>query len=167
MPKSENSRGHQTLIVGKDTYRLRKLDIDDVDDMHRLDKICFDPEQAFSEGFFLLLFVFQKSFGWALDFNGNFVAFILVTKKRKKANIATIDVHPDYQGRGLGKSLMKLAEDRLRTQGITTCTLQVDVKNEGAIALYTKLGFEIECTMHGYYAEQRDAYMMRKKLNSN
>jgi ribosomal-protein-alanine N-acetyltransferase len=40
------------------------------------------------------------------------------------------------------------------------------VTNEEAIALYKKLGFEVTRTVHGYYADGEDAFVMSRDLQS-
>jgi ribosomal-protein-alanine N-acetyltransferase len=42
--------------------------------------------------------------------------------------------------------------------------LEVRVTNAGGIALYKKLGFDVSRTIHGYYSDGEDAYVMSKKL---
>jgi len=42
--------------------------------------------------------------------------------------------------------------------------LEVRVTNGAGVALYKKLGIEIARTVHGYYSDGEDAYVMSKKL---
>jgi ribosomal-protein-alanine N-acetyltransferase len=42
--------------------------------------------------------------------------------------------------------------------------LEVRVTNGPGVALYKKLGFEVSRTIHGYYSDGEDAYVMSKKL---
>jgi ribosomal-protein-alanine N-acetyltransferase len=46
------------------------------------------------------------------------------------------------------------------------CYLEVRVTNQEAISLYKKLGFEITRTIHGYYADGEDAFVMTLDLQS-
>lgn len=55
-----------------------------------------------------------------------------------------ITILKEYWGVGIGKNLLSSAVERGKKAGITRFELTVRADNENAIALYTKLGFEIE-----------------------
>lgn len=55
-----------------------------------------------------------------------------------------VATHPEYLRRGIGKKLMLAAEQVLRDLGCTKLNIQVRAGNDGAVALYEALGFEIE-----------------------
>jgi ribosomal-protein-alanine N-acetyltransferase len=59
---------------------------------------------------------------------------------------------------------MNEAMNGMRKYNAKQCFLEVRVTNTEAIGLYKKLGFEITRTIHGYYADGEDAYLMTKKL---
>jgi len=42
--------------------------------------------------------------------------------------------------------------------------LEVRVTNDPGVSLYKKLGFEVTRTLHGYYSDGEDAYVMTKQL---
>jgi RimJ/RimL family protein N-acetyltransferase len=55
------------------------------------------------------------------------------------------DISPVYQGKGFGyQSYLNFAKDILLPMNITYLSLRVKRKNEIAIKLYTKLGFQVE-----------------------
>lgn len=56
--------------------------------------------------------------------------------------VYVVGVDPDYQGRGLGRTVTLLGLQHLRNVGSGTATLYVDGDNEAAIATYHRLGFE-------------------------
>jgi ribosomal protein S18 acetylase RimI-like enzyme len=61
----------------------------------------------------------------------------------KSGKIHTIAVHPEYQGRGLGKLLLCYCASTLKSMGATTITLCVESDNPtNAIPLYRSIGFE-------------------------
>ncbi len=62
--------------------------------------------------------------------------------------IANVAVHPDYRRRGIAREMMLAAMDAVRRGGGTAALLQVEGNNEGARALYEKLGFRAERTWH-------------------
>lgn len=52
-------------------------------------------------------------------------------------------VHPDCQRLGLGTALLKECESTARTRGATTLRLNVNKRNDQAIAAYQRRGFTI------------------------
>ena len=57
------------------------------------------------------------------------------------AEIWTIGVRPDRQGRGLGRQLLRWGVERLRSLGARDVTLSVNSRNEHALELYEREGF--------------------------
>lgn len=56
-------------------------------------------------------------------------------------------VRPSKAGRGLGKDMVRFAVERARQMNCTTVRLDTGLQNKPAIALYTKLGFELAGTL--------------------
>ncbi|SFR24819.1 Acetyltransferase (GNAT) family protein [Lentzea waywayandensis] len=55
--------------------------------------------------------------------------------------VTHLEVHPDHQGRGAGTSLLHASEWLLACKGYREVALAVEVGNERAERLYTRLGF--------------------------
>ena len=55
-----------------------------------------------------------------------------------------IAVHRDFRGRGIGSKLMQAALDWAQSTLVRRVELSVFARNEGAIRLYQRFGFEIE-----------------------
>jgi ribosomal-protein-alanine N-acetyltransferase len=79
-----------------------------------------------------------------------------------EAEVHTIGVHPDHQGRGIGRRLLEgllSHADELAA----TVYLEVRTDNEPAQALYRRTGFEVVGTRRNYYRPSgADAYTMRR-----
>jgi mycothiol synthase len=58
--------------------------------------------------------------------------------------IYIISVHPDFQGRNLGRVMVTQGLDVLRKKGVSTAILFVEQSNVGALKLYESLGFKVE-----------------------
>lgn len=58
--------------------------------------------------------------------------------------IYVISVHPDFQGRHLGRVMVTQGLDILHKKGVSRAVLFVDDSNENAKALYHSLGFSVE-----------------------
>jgi ribosomal-protein-alanine N-acetyltransferase len=82
----------------------------------------------------------------------------------KKGHVVSIAVMPEHRKEGIGKTLMLTAMEAMRTYNAKQCYLEVRLTNDPAVSLYKKLGFEVTKTVHGYYADGEDAYVMAKKL---
>lgn len=77
------------------------------------------------------------------------------------AHVATIAVHPDWRGRGLGELLLASLLKRAMALGARRSTLEVRVSNQTAQALYHKYGFFIVERRRRYYSDNNeDAYLM-------
>lgn len=60
-------------------------------------------------------------------------------------------VHPDHQGRGIGRDVLRRVCRQARDEGVTRIHLEVAVDNDRALGLYTSLGFAPVAT-EDYYA---------------
>jgi RimJ/RimL family protein N-acetyltransferase len=87
------------------------------------------------------------------------------------AKIATIDVdlgvRLDWQGRGLGRSLLAAAQEWAVSQGVHRLQLRVMTHNAPAISLYKSFGFEIEGTLRDHLKIKGrfvDQFVMAKLL---
>ena len=150
--------------AGGRRFDLRPIGVADIAELHRIDMICFPPERAYSEEYFLLLFLYHDAFGWALEDEGNIAAFILCTYTPPEGYVSTIDVHPDYRRLGLASRMLAIAEDAVREMGAARIILQVEVNNEPAKTLYRKLGYRIVRHLPEYYEDGCDGYLMRKEF---
>ena len=59
-------------------------------------------------------------------------------------HVCSVAVHPDWQGRGIGQRLMKALEDIARRHKCNKLWLQTAWAMTEAIALYEKVGFQVE-----------------------
>lgn len=68
--------------------------------------------------------------------------------RRRHAGAIGISVHADWQGKGLGKELMRAIIDFADNWlNLTRLELEVYADNEAAIHLYERFGFEVEGTL--------------------
>lgn len=86
------------------------------------------------------------------------------------AMLATVAVHPDFQGTGLARTMLEDALDRLRAKGVVRIELLAEADNVRGIAFYKKLGFEVMAVLKdAYRAYGRPGYvddvLMSKLLN--
>jgi ribosomal-protein-alanine N-acetyltransferase len=82
----------------------------------------------------------------------------------KKGHVVSVAVLPEHRRKGIGEALVTQAMEGMRKYNAKQCFLEVRVTNQEAISLYKKLGFEVTRTIHGYYADGEDAFVMTVKL---
>ncbi len=68
----------------------------------------------------------------------------------KKGRIHMFGISPEFQGRGLGRKLMRIGLEDMRNKAFKSVKLTVDEANRPAVALYTSLGFEEKFTSLWY-----------------
>lgn len=80
------------------------------------------------------------------------VGFIAGTFENRWMHIAEIDVHPDWQCKGIGRLLMQAMLSSARQRGLTGATLTTDKMVAFNAKFYASLGFEIvegeSCPLH-------------------
>ncbi len=76
---------------------------------------------------------------------GGRVAGYVTTRSSPRTRIGHIlnlAVHPDHQGRGLGRRLLEAALDHLRAAGMAYVRIETLEQNERCMALYPTFGFQ-------------------------
>lgn len=63
-------------------------------------------------------------------------------RQGEHACIHRLAVHPNYQGRGLGKRLLRFAESLAVEQGKSSIRLDVYTRNASALGMYSRAGYE-------------------------
>jgi ribosomal-protein-alanine N-acetyltransferase len=156
------------------TFRLRKFTPDDLQSVVHINSVCL-PEN-YSDYFFVDLHRrFPETFIVAEE-NGEVVGYIMCRMELglsnfgfsglvKKGHIVSVAVLPPHRRKGIGQSLITQAMEGMRLHSAKQCFLEVRMTNTPAVNLYKKLEFEITRTIHGYYADGEDAYVMSRKLS--
>src|SRR4030067_3086410 len=157
------------------TYRLRKFTMDDLASVTKLNQICL-PEN-YTDIFFVDLYRRYPEAFIVAEENGQVVGYIMCRIEvglsnlgfsgiLKKGHVVSVAVLPDYRRKGMGKALMLQAMEGMKQYSAKQCYLEVRVTNQEAITLYKQLGLEITRTIHGYYADGEDSFVMTADLQS-
>lgn len=155
------------------TFKLRKFTPKDLERVTYINRACL-PENYVDYFFMDLHERFPETFIVAEE-NGEIVGYIMCRIEIglsnfgfggfiKKGHIVSIAVMPQHRGKGIGQALVTKAMDGMRLYNAKQCFLEVRVTNTTAISLYKKLGFKITRTIHGYYSDGEDAYVMSREL---
>lgn len=91
-------------------------------------------------------------------------AMCMISEGRLEGRIASIAVLPRSRRKRTGVRLLEECERKFLRFGLGMSTLEVDVGNEAAIALYESKGYEINGIIRDFYGQGRDAYVMQKSL---
>lgn len=80
------------------------------------------------------------------------------------SELITLDVHPDFRRKGIGKKLVESSMAKLRELGHRYVSCQISTTNEASIVLHKLLGFRPVQVLKNYYGPGRHAYLMTAKL---
>jgi ribosomal-protein-alanine N-acetyltransferase len=81
------------------------------------------------------------------------------------AQITNLVVPPTQRRQGIGQHLLDYLLDRAKAEGCRTASLEVRSRNQAALALYRKAGFQTQGTRPKVYTHPiDDAVLMEKKL---
>jgi ribosomal-protein-alanine N-acetyltransferase len=155
------------------TFNLRKFTPDDLQSVIQINRLCL-PENYMDFFFMDLHQRFPETFIVAED-DGKIVGYVMCRIEvglasfglgglMRKGHVVSIAVLPQGRRKGVAQALMVAAMEGMRRYNAKQIYLEVRVTNGPGVALYKKLGFEVSRTVHGYYSDGEDAYVMSKKL---
>jgi [ribosomal protein S18]-alanine N-acetyltransferase len=153
------------LRVDDTTILIRRMQATDLDQVQAIDKISFTmpwPDSTYKYE----LFENQGSILWvaeALEAGGSerVVGMVVVWLVVDEAHIATIAVHPDYRGQGIGQELLCAGLIESLEKGMRKATLEVRAHNLAAQRLYRRFRFELAGVRPRYYRDNfEDALIM-------
>lgn len=99
------------------------------------------------------------------DFYGSQAGFIVGTKySPTEARILLLAVREELRGKGIGSALLRDFLQVCRQNSLMSIRLEVRVDNDQAIRFYRLHSFSIISTLHRYYTDSSDAFVMWKML---
>jgi len=105
------------------------------------------------------LYHIKKNPLFVAKINNNMAGYILYFERKKTIRIYSLAVGLSYQGQGIAKTLIK----NLLETTTKDISLEVNVANAGAIALYSKFGFSTIKTIEDYYEDGSSSFKMLLK----
>ncbi len=93
---------------------------------------------------------------WLLEAERKVIGYGVMSVVIDESHILNLCIHPDWQGRGLGRKLLQRLLGIARQHGAETAFLEVRESNRSALALYTRLGFVEVGRRRGYYPAEGD-----------
>ncbi len=108
---------------------------------------------------------FEKDYSKIFVYDdGGVKGFINIWDFKEEMEINTLVVSKSNIGHGIGFKLMEYALSYAKNNGVKRILLEVNEKNEPAISLYKKFGFEVYNLRKKYYDLKYDALLMRKEI---
>ncbi len=147
------------------TTRIREVVLSDLNDLVLLEQENFD-EESFSRRQIRYLITKAKSDCLVAETDGKISAYAILLKRKRTFGLRlySIAVSSEFRGRGVAGLLLEEAERRAVEYGFIYVTLEVNEKNDAAINLYLKAGFETFGERLNYYKDGSKALLMKKKV---
>lgn len=115
--------------------------------------------------------VCQAGFSFGAFAGERLVGVVIAEKREWNRSLWVYEFHvaPAYRGRGLGRALMDAAASRSKEAGLRIMVCETQNRNDLAIQVYRRLGFQLEGIDISYYSNtdfpDRDvAVFMKRRL---
>ena len=131
--------------------RLRKEDAEAAAELERAYYSLPWSAHAFLDALDRDYYLFLKA-----EADGVFAGYCGCMRSFETGEITNVTVRKAYRRRGIARRMLLALMELGRREGIERYTLELRRSNEGAIALYHSLGFEIEGVRKGYYESPRE-----------
>jgi [ribosomal protein S18]-alanine N-acetyltransferase len=160
----------QKAIINKvGDYDIRLCDRDDIESVMRVNSKTL-PEHYSDYFYFEILSEFPETFLIA-DLAGEVVGYIMCRIEygfshlrrlglARKGHVISIAVLDEHRGKGIGTKLLTTAHAEISKKSGSECYLEVRVSNQGAIALYERLGYKVTGRLEAYYKDGEPALLM-------
>jgi len=147
--------------------KIKRASLEDLDQLYEIELECFG-ENAYSKFILRLLLMDRRTIALKLLTDKSLAGFVIgrIERRGRKrlGRVYTLNVKPEYRGKGFGKSLMRAIEEEFKRRGCEEAVLEVAVENLQAINLYKSLGYEFKERIKNYYGAGKDALLARKRL---
>jgi len=139
---------------------LRKMTLDDVEQVVAIDKMSFSLPWPTSS-FHFELTDNPASRCWVAELDGRIAAMLVAWFIVDEIHIATIATHPDFRKQGIGKKLLSFTLQSAKDEGAVSSFLEVRESNDTALMMYRKFGYVESGRREEYYKDNgEDAILM-------
>lgn len=123
---------------------FRNANTDDISILYALDEACFPKKQVESADHFQNLLNDRNYEVIIASQNNNPIGKAHIRWESNGVTLSDIAIHPDFQGKGFGTSLIAHCINLALSNGKVPISLDVETHNQRALNLYTRLGFLIQ-----------------------
>jgi len=153
-----------SAILKNPLLRLRTMNVEDLDAIMAIEETCYD--HPWTSGIFRdCLRVGYCS--WVMELDDDIIGYGVMSIAASEAHILNICMQSEYQGRGLGRKILKRLLNLARDHHVETVFLEVRIGNKVAQMLYESEGFNEIGQRRGYYPAshgREDALVFAKTL---
>lgn len=136
-------QGGQPVVLKGPSVDILPAGIQNVLDLLAIDQLCFVHDQIPSSVHLLSLLNDSRYTLIVACFKQQVVGKAHIRWDDNKASFSDIAVLPSFQRQGVGSQLVSYCINTALNKGYTCMQLDVEAKNQHALGLYIKLGFEI------------------------
>jgi len=143
------------------TFEIEKASWHDLNDLNRLEKICFGDD-SWPLWDLVAVLTIPKIIRLKAVVDGKMVGFVAGDPHPREGVgwIATLGVLPEYRRQGIAAALLETCEQQM---GLSRIRLSVRRDNEGAQNLYRNAGYKMIDVWHNYYHGGEDALVFEKR----
>ncbi|NLC97204.1 MAG: ribosomal protein S18-alanine N-acetyltransferase [Erysipelotrichaceae bacterium] len=146
---------------------IREMELNDLSEVFEIEKSIFSSYWSISDYRYELIENPYSKY-YILEENNRVIGYVGYWITFDIAQITTIGILKEYQGKGYSNNLMKKVIEDVNKSKCENISLEVRVSNKTAISLYEKYGFQIVNIRKSYYSDNHeDAYLMVKPLGEN
>ena len=139
--------------------KIRRLDIDYIEEIHSFDRLCFPEEYTLRE-YWLKLLEDKRTYYYAIIEEGEIRASASVYKwkgLRDYNKLMTISTHPDHRERGYGHRLIQHMIDEAKKDGIHKIKAETRESNKKMQSIFRDFGFILVNRVEEYYENPIEA----------
>ncbi|MBI4339090.1 MAG: GNAT family N-acetyltransferase [Chloroflexi bacterium] len=147
------------------SVQMRPARPGDLEPLAELERLGF-PLDQYSRKQLRYLLSHANASTYVMEGEGVIQAYAMVLWRRgsRVAHLYSIVTHPDFQGRGLGTTLLLQVEGEAVQHGCTRLRLEVRADNAIAIGLYQRRGYKLVKELPGFYTDDAPGLRLLKQL---
>ncbi|MET4144886.1 ribosomal-protein-alanine N-acetyltransferase [Arthrobacter sp. UYCo732] len=147
-----------------DGLTFRDMTLEDVPAVNALEQRLFPADAWPLQMFLAELSQPETRRYFVAESGGDVVGYAGLMCIEPIADVQTIAVVPEFEGRGIGSALLTRLIDEARLRRAADVLLEVREDNPRAQQLYVRFGFEQIHVRRKYYRDGVDAFIMRLQL---
>ena len=130
-----------------------------------LERLCFSV--PWTESMLRESLLQPNAFGFCAMEAGQLAGYAGVIHAAGEGQITNLCVHPEFRGKGIGKTLLQSIDEAAIKTGLECVFLEVRVSNHAAIGLYESAGYaQIGSRKQYYQAPAEDALVLKKIMGN-
>ncbi|MFH0793283.1 MAG: GNAT family N-acetyltransferase [bacterium] len=140
-----------------------RLPREELKTLRELELVCYPRQEAYTIEMLRDFLAYPTALivrQFAAD--GRLVGFQMSNVEAEE--LITVDVHPDFRRRGLGRKILQTTLSEFRNRGATRAFCEIRTDNEASLRLHWELGFVTLGRIPRYYPSGADAFMLGAKL---